>query len=311
MHDRIRLFPFRSSDGESAAVRAFAKTAAVRIDPGFAPSDAVFSQQHELRPYDYDRTTTRYGNDTAGVEVDRRLECVEMGAATLSADIIRVSAYGLLPGCTLAIESVRSANCPSFLRSLTLEVEGPSDAVAFVLASFRATFTPASLSEEELDVTLRIARGYLRDPMWPTAIEHAEVVLRRRPNDLDATMVLGIAWAALDRPDDARRALETVTALDPHNVDALYNVACLHLAGERTEDAHRCLRAAADHDPGNHPVRYMLGQALEKLGRTEDAIAEYRRALATSPNPGQAFHFSGLDFTERARDAIARLTPPP
>jgi tetratricopeptide (TPR) repeat protein len=307
MHDRVLVHPYRSPDGAYDALLRFAHTAAAVLDPSRTPSTSLFSRVSDAEDYEYERTTTRYGDDTTGFEVIHRVEAVELGAASVSADIVHVAAYGLTAGIELRLESVRAANHPSFLRTLRVDVAGNPEAVGRVVAACRASFTPAGLTGDELAVTLRVARGYLRYPMWESAIEHAEIVLRHRPGDMGATMVLGIAWAALGRPEDAGRALEAVTVHDPTNVDAWYNAGCLHLAGGRAAAALDCFDRAQAVDGENHPVHYMRGCALEQLKRTPEALAAYRRAIATSPNPGQAFHYGGLDFTVASEQAIERL----
>jgi tetratricopeptide (TPR) repeat protein len=59
--------------------------------------------------------------------------------------------------------------------------------------------------------------------------------------------------------------------------------------------------------PDNGPVLYRLGDALEKLGKAAEAIAAFRDAVRTAPNPGQVWGYSGLDFEVRPKEALRRL----
>jgi hypothetical protein len=58
----------------------------------------------------------------------------------------------------------------------------------------------------------------------------------------------------------------------------------------------------------------MLGRSREAVGDRAGPLEAYRAAVRASPNPGGAFHYSGLDFTEEAARRIAawrRKNPDP
>jgi tetratricopeptide (TPR) repeat protein len=59
--------------------------------------------------------------------------------------------------------------------------------------------------------------------------------------------------------------------------------------------------------PDNHPVLYQLGRALESLGQVDAALDAYRDAVRTSPNPDGYWHYTGMDLTDHAKEAITRL----
>lgn len=99
------------------------------------------------------------------------------------------------------------------------------------------------------------------------------------------------AWAQLARlaelthdPDDARRLAGKALELNPANLIANFVLARSDLAEGRVEAAAERVRPFAD-DPNVPPVNRaiahgLIGQALEKLGRYDEAFAAFGRANA-------------------------------
>jgi tetratricopeptide (TPR) repeat protein len=307
MMDRYTAFPCRSDDGAHDRLLGFAREAAAALVDGFAPPANVLSQREASVPYDHDERRTRFGDEAHGFEVSHRLDYVEAGAVTLSADTVTIDVYGLPEGVELRAESVRPPNHPRYLRTVRASVSGPADRTARVADAFRAAFPGDPLSSEELDATLSLASSYLREPMWTEALTYARAVLGARPEDHRAMLVIGIALAATGELDEAERVLEALTRGDGTSVDALYNLGRIRLDRGRVEQALGCFDAAVAADPENHPCHFMRGSCLEVLGRLEDAQEAYERAIATSANPGGAWGFRGMDVTVEARAALARL----
>jgi tetratricopeptide (TPR) repeat protein len=132
----------------------------------------------------------------------------------------------------------------------------------------------------------------------------------RPPSNERATTLLkeGIDKGAAGDLAGARLALTSVLAMDPRQYDAWYNLGNVHFHEEQYERAAACYRTALGIDPGNHPSHYQLGVALEAAGRPRDALAAYREAVRTSPNPGGQWGYRGMDFTAKAEAAVARLS---
>jgi hypothetical protein len=118
----------------------------------------------------------------------------------------------------------------------------------------------------------------------------------------------GIQAARASHLDDAERELRGLVAADPGAIDGWYNLGVVHLERARLAEALECFDRALGIDAHRHAVWYQRGRTLEGLGRQDDALAAYRTAKKTSPNPGNAFHYTGMDFTDDAERAIERLT---
>src|SRR5262245_46508268 len=110
MADRLELKPFHARNGDYTRLFAFARTALEALVPGLAPPETEISRTRESKDYEVSRTTLRVGDERAGFEITLQEDRVEAGAITLSADIVRVRAYGLPSGTALMIESIRPPN---------------------------------------------------------------------------------------------------------------------------------------------------------------------------------------------------------
>jgi Flp pilus assembly protein TadD len=130
------------------------------------------------------------------------------------------------------------------------------------------------------------------------AEEHLQHVVELAPNHVNARVALGVA---LQRQGRTARALEVLHAAVEHAPDNLWaqrNLgACLLSAGQFHE-AERCLREATLIDAGDQQSWYGLAQALERLGKTADADAAYRKTIDVDEYSPTA---------ERARDALREI----
>jgi tetratricopeptide (TPR) repeat protein len=79
--------------------------------------------------------------------------------------------------------------------------------------------------------------------------------------------------------------LEQMLTADPANSFARYGLAMEHVKSGSLERAVDEFSALLSRDPGYSAGYYHGGQALEKLGRLEDARDFYRRGLAMTRDP--------------------------
>ena len=95
--------------------------------------------------------------------------------------------------------------------------------------------------------------------------------------------------------------------LQPDYVEAHNNLGSAFKALGRYEDAVASYRKALVIDPGSAAAHSNLGNALKALGRSEDAVASYRKALAIDPGSAAAHNNLGNALTElgQPRDAVA------
>jgi tetratricopeptide (TPR) repeat protein len=82
--------------------------------------------------------------------------------------------------------------------------------------------------------------------------------------------------------------LQQMAAANPSNTFARYGIAMEHVKAGRLEDAVAAFRSVLEADPNYSAAYYHGGQALEKLGRLEEARQMYRRGLAVTRDPHAA-----------------------
>ncbi len=111
-------------------------------------------------------------------------------------------------------------------------------------------------------------------------------VLRREPNNVHATRLLGAVEIALGRYRKAERRLRAAVAMDPDYFAAWTDLARALIEQERFEEAGDALRRAIDLEPESAYPRALLGNMLSRAGNYEHAISEYRTALAKQPTHG-------------------------
>jgi tetratricopeptide (TPR) repeat protein len=134
---------------------------------------------------------------------------------------------------------------------------------------------------------------------------------RGKENDtVKELLAEGIAKGAAGDLAAARLALLSVLEIEPRQYDAWYNLGNVHREGKEYERAAACYAVTLGIDSDNHPAHYQQAVVLEGAGRTEDALRAYQEAVRTSPNPGEHWGFSGMDFTKKAQAAIDRLKKP-
>ncbi len=187
--------------------------------------------------------------------------------------------------------------------------------------------------------TLDQARAHHSQGRLAEAAAGYREVLAREPGNADALHLLGIATAALGRPQDAAQLIASAVRLRPADAVMHANLARALSDSGRHEEAVACYdravalrpdfplafrgrgaallqlgRFAAAHDsilkalelaPEDAQAHNDLGVVLERAGRKEDALAAFERAIALDPRHAEAHHNRGLLQSALGRHAQA------
>ncbi len=129
---------------------------------------------------------------------------------------------------------------------------------------------------ENVKARLLLAGLLARAQQFAEAATEYEDVRRRRPNDLEP--LLGLARCR-DRTGhaDAPALVRELEERFPNNGEAVLECGRFALKTDRPADAERLLRRAVDLAPNDPEVRYQLGLCLERLGKAEEARAQFER----------------------------------
>jgi tetratricopeptide (TPR) repeat protein len=98
------------------------------------------------------------------------------------------------------------------------------------------------------------------------------------PVEPQAWMWLGVVEMALDHDLDAVDSLKKAQALKPDDQDILY-----HLGRAYMQASKLTYQKMYEIDPNSWRVHQVLAQGYHEAGRQEDAIAEYKAAIAANP----------------------------
>lgn len=122
------------------------------------------------------------------------------------------------------------------------------------------------------------------------ALEHFKVAERGDAQRLDAKVGQAKCHNNLGAPDEARRLLEEVLAVEPDHLVANIDMARIALGAREYERAYQLLQSLVEEHPRNYDLRQVFSSALRRVGKTEeadqqsDAVADARKALQRAHN---------------------------
>lgn len=152
---------------------------------------------------------------------------------------------------------------------------------------------------------------------WTCADRAADLA----PSSVEAHHLRGAALAALGRDADAQMAYTLALALDPDDPETLRAVADFYIngKGERGRDALRLglelaqrgsrrAQARRRNNPLAADLAVLEGQALNDLGRSDEALIRVEGALRIAPGRGDALHEKGVALFDLSKFADAKAS---
>jgi Flp pilus assembly protein TadD len=111
---------------------------------------------------------------------------------------------------------------------------------------------------------------------------------------------LGFTMARLGRPDEAQADYQKALELDPKCASAHFNLAVMHVQSGAYAEAEAEYRQALAEKP--RAATYNgLGYALAREGRTNEAVAEFRKAIDADPKYTPAYNNLAQALTEQGK----------
>lgn len=129
-------------------------------------------------------------------------------------------------------------------------------------------------------------------------------ILATSPDDIEALRGLG---SAAGQTGDIAQAIALLTrahALAPDHVEILLSLATMQRAAQAYEPALVCYERALTLRPQSSVALYGKGTTLQRMGRTREAIAALRLAVALAPDHAQA-HLNLADLLRESDGADA------
>jgi predicted Zn-dependent protease len=126
---------------------------------------------------------------------------------------------------------------------------------------------------------------YYRRNDVPAAVKHLEAAVALAPDNQQAAIFLGRAYASSGRPEEGTRALEVYQARRGERADTLYWIGAFY--DQLAEQAYQTLVKG---HPDSYVVLETQGDQLLQQQKYEGALAAYQKALGLAPNaPGLHF----------------------
>jgi tetratricopeptide (TPR) repeat protein len=148
-------------------------------------------------------------------------------------------------------------------------------------ASRKALSINESLAEAHTSLAFVTYRYHLK---WAEAEEHFKKAIALNPNYATAHQWYGSYLAATGRMNEAVVEGKTAHELEPFSL-TIYGdyIRTLYYAG-RLQEAHQEAQKLLEMDQSFPRAHYELGLVLEEEGKLEEAIAEFKLALKSSPD---------------------------
>jgi protein O-GlcNAc transferase len=225
-------------------------------------------------------------------------------------------------GCALAALDQHQAATSAFAQAIKLD---PNDAdAAFNLGNSLDALGDKGAAAEALQ------RATTVRPDWPAAWSNLGGVLLEagRPREalsaLDTAVALapghakarynrGATLAVLQRTDEAVTEFDAAAEADPAYVTPLTSKANLLAEQARVDEAKEAALAALARLPEDAEARFALGNAFLAAGQADEALAEFRQAVANAPsNPAygcnvlQTLNYTASSSADDCRDEALR-----
>jgi tetratricopeptide (TPR) repeat protein len=124
------------------------------------------------------------------------------------------------------------------------------------------------------------------------AVEHLARAIALKPDLVEAHVALGDTFTVNVDLEQARACYQRALALDPERIDAHYGLANAALLQGRPDDAADLYRRVIAKNPFAEAY-CKLGIALASQEKWQEAMEQYRQALALKPDFRDAYRFLG------------------
>ena len=132
-----------------------------------------------------------------------------------------------------------------------------------------------------------------------SAIEEFLAALKLDPDNVEALSHLAAAYGALGRFAKADRAIANALRLDPVHVQARVGEAILSYRKGLYVEAEVQLKEICDRNPAHGPAHFYRGEALNRLGRVDEALKTMERTIQLQPRNWRAYHTLGMLFDRK------------
>ena len=140
-------------------------------------------------------------------------------------------------------------------------------------------------------------KKFFEENNYAEALVHLEIVLREKDGFADVYNMLGIIYYNANRNEEAVRALRRSLELNPRYTEASLNLSVVYNEMgeyEKAQEAYALAKLSSGHDESTYLDPYVkgrlanmhadIGNIYKDLGRYDEAMSEYKRALGLRPD---------------------------
>ena len=143
--------------------------------------------------------------------------------------------------------------------------------------------------------------GVLLDQMGDhdVAVEHFQAAADLQPENAEILTNLGAALAAQGRYDEAEAELKKAARIDPGGIDVRANLGILYFRRGLYSQSDHELRWVCFNDPDHTLAHFYRGEALNRLGRVDDALEMLERAAHLQPDRARIYYLMGILYDKK------------
>jgi tetratricopeptide (TPR) repeat protein len=175
-------------------------------------------------------------------------------------------------------------------------------ATAIALVSFFLLATPSESAEANVDYNIGNLLSARHQPQ--EALDAYDRSLARWPTNVMALVNRGNVLDALGRTDEALASYRRAEVIDPRFWTAVKNQGVVLYRLQRYDEAADAYRRGLA--SGGSEARFLLGVTLQKLGRTDEAVATLEEAVRLNPRESRAHSRLGEIYEGRGDIDTAR-----
>ncbi len=131
------------------------------------------------------------------------------------------------------------------------------------------------------------------------AIERFLAASEVDPENAQVRASLGAAYGAVGRFEDADAELKQALRLEPESVEVRAKEGLLAFRKGLYADAEADFRGVCKHDPDHGPAHFYRGEALNRLGRVDEALQVMERVIELQPHNWRAYHTLGMLYDKK------------
>jgi Tfp pilus assembly protein PilF len=166
------------------------------------------------------------------------------------------------------------------------------------------------LDPDNPDLLYSLGMAYIGKRRPDLAEPRLQKAIMLKPNNSAARNDLGVAYLELKRWDSAIQQFKIVKddIFYENSENATINLGLAYLGNGEYPKALEEFRAVASYNPRNPIVHLSLGRVWFAMEKPEQAIAEYKKALAIYGEFGAAHYFIGLAYLKLNNAPAARAS---